>query len=359
MGHFECGTAILPLATGCDSVTYLSRSVPTPQAAYRAYGDSITYGVLLTDRTLQAYPMLAAAFEHVTYADNAIPGAQACDLAPTQMFPNLDSPTLATHPTYTVLVGTNDVGMKAKIPAYHAVFMQCHLAALSWIAVPAEHKSLADGKSVSVSGPGMLDTTDHWNSWTTQGPSASVSFTIVLPEAGAIYAWPRIDDESTATYTYALDGVLAGSATVQTNPPIATRNRGTNSMTVIRFPNVAAGRHVVTFTQTSSGTEGVSVVGIGTSAGSADVSMPTVLAGIITFDRDPQDGGPCGDTDPVCDAYIQDIESNVALLVSDGLNVRTFDTRKYMFGSPSEMNDKLHPNVLGHQELAKSVEAVW
>jgi len=57
--------------------------------------------------------------------------------------------------------------------------------------------------------------------------------------------------------------------------------------------------------------------------------------------------------------YIQDIEASVNLFSGDGLDVRLFDTRQYMFGTASEMNDSLHPDALGQVELSHSVEASW
>ena len=57
--------------------------------------------------------------------------------------------------------------------------------------------------------------------------------------------------------------------------------------------------------------------------------------------------------------YIDDIVADVNLLAADGLNVRLFDTRAFMFGTPLEMNDPVHPNEYGQFELSHAVEAVW
>ena len=63
----------------------------------------------------------------------AVDGDMACDLATSQIFPNQDSPTLASHPIYTVQIGTNDVGVKPNLPSYQQVFIDCHLGALTWL----------------------------------------------------------------------------------------------------------------------------------------------------------------------------------------------------------------------------------
>ena len=354
------GLLAAAVVAGCSNIDYFVPDVPTLQAGYRAYGDSITHGYLLSDPLAQSYPALVAEYEGATFANNALDGDQACDLATRQIFPHQDSPTLASHPTYTVLIGTNDVDNNYIHPSYQTVFTLCHRAVLSWLAMPAEYKVLAGSKNVKASGPAHLDTSNHWNAWTTAGKGASISFSITTASAGPIYAWPRIDDNSTATYTYALDGDEIGSLAVQTNPKIATRNGSANSLSFLRIGNVPAGPHVVTFTQTSDGSNGVSVVGIGAPLGSALGQRPIVLAGTIPFQhRNPPLGYICSNTDPVCMAYVTIIKQDVALFAADGLDVRLFDTRKYMFGTAAEMSDYLHPNALGQKELSHSVEAVW
>jgi hypothetical protein len=115
----------------------------------------------------------------------------------------------------------------------------------------------------------------------------------------------------------------------------------------------------VTFTQTSIGTSGVSVVGVGSPFVGINNKLPTVLVGTITYQLQGGGEGACTSSDAPCLQYIQDEKSDVTLLSGDGLDIRIFDTRQYMFGTASEMNDSLHPNVYGQQELSHSVEAVW
>ncbi len=63
--------------------------------------------------------------------------------------------------------------------------------------------------------------------------------------------------------------------------------------------------------------------------------------------------------DQPCLSYIQDIRNDVALLAADGLDVRLFDTRKFMLATSAEMSNSVHPNALGDQKLADAVESVW
>jgi hypothetical protein len=306
----------------------------------------------------QSYPSLVAIFEHVTFANNALDGDEACDVATRQIFPNGDSPTSAQEPFYTVLVGTNDVDRSDAV-AYEATFALCHRAIVSWLGLPIELKVLADSSVVSTSGPGTINKSSYWNAWSTQGQGSAISFKITMSREGPIYAWPIIDDDSGASYSYSLDGTVVGSSDVSPTPKLGTHNRSTQSLGFLRFGPVPAGTHVVTFVQENSGSSGVSIIGIGSPAISAFGSLPTVLVGTIPYQYHQSGSGTCTSFDPVCLAYIRDIENNAAQFSTDGLNIKVFDTREYMHGTAAEMNDTLHPNVLGQQEIGHSVEAAW
>lgn len=326
------------------------------EARYHAYGDSITYGATLENPEAQAYPALVGAFENLRVANHAISGDQACDVPTAQIFPNADNPPIATHITYSVLIGTNDVVYKG-VGAYEAVFILCHQATLAWLAVPAEYKVLAIDSGVTATGSGAIDRSNHFNAWTTAGQGSTVTFPLTTVKSGPIYLWPMIDDDNPATYTYSLDGVVLGIGSTQTTPAMATHKGTTNSLGFIRMPAVPPGRHLVTFAQTSAGANGVSVVGIGAPMGSVSGTMPTVLAGTIPYQFN---NGHCNvSSDQPCLEYIRDIEADVNLFSGDGLDVRLFDTRKFMFGTAAEMSDRLHPNAAGQVELSHAVEGSW
>lgn len=354
------GTATITATSTQDTTKFGTRSVAvtTPSASthYIAYGASTTAGRTLSDPSTQAYPALVAAVENVPMDNRAISGDQACDVPATQIFANGDSPALTTHTVSSTLTGTNDVDVKGT-GAYEAVYMLCDRSTISWLAVPLEYKVLATGTNVTKTGSGSLDST--WNAWTTGAQGATISFTITTQNMGPIYAWPLIDDRSSATYSYSLDGTVVGTGNVQTSPQMATQNGTTRSMGFIRIPSVSAGTHVVTFTQTSVGSSGVSVVGVGSPYGGINNQLPTVLVGTITYQWAGGGSEGCTSSDAPCLQYIQDQRTDVTLLSGDGLDVRLFDTRQYMFGTASEMNDALHPNAFGQLELSHSVEAVW
>ena len=120
---------------------------------------------------------------------------------------------------------------------------------------------------------------------------------------------------------------------------------------------MAAGKHLITFTQISVGNDGVSVVGIGTPSGSQLGDLPGVLLGTIPYQYDKDQCNAVSDAP--CQEYIEIIEANLNLFLADGLNVSLFDTRKYLPATAQDMYDALHPNALGHIELSDAVESVW
>lgn len=103
----------------------------------------------------------------------------------------------------------------------------------------------------------------------------------------------------------------------------------------------------------------MSILGIGAPAEPRSDELPNVLVGTITYQLHGGSFGACVISDAPCLQYIQDINTDVDPFSADGLKVRLFDTRKYMFGTATEMNDSLHPNALGHIELSQAVEAKW
>ena len=347
---------VVVLVMGCGSVNL------NPNPPYFALGDFITDGATLSNPAEQAYPRLVSRQMNAPLTNLAIAGDQACDVAARQVFPNSVSPTLATHPVYSVLIGVNDVDNQGE-GVYEQVFEECHQAVLAWLALPAEDKVLAGSAGFEAEGPGKIDTSGGWNAWTTQGQGSRVSFTIVTTKAGPIYAWPLIEDASAATYTYALDGVIAGTAAVQTIPLMATQNGTTRSLGFLRWPYLPAGHHTVTFIQSSSGAGGVSVIGIGAPDAVGGVAaggqLPVVLAGTVPYQLHTGANIGCQNTDAPCLAYNSDIQLDVQMMARDGLNVRLFDTRKYLQATSAEMDDATHPNASGQEKLSQAVQAVW
>lgn len=365
---FDMRLASLPLAltivasclAGCGSgYAFLPYVLPifaggTPAyALYHAYGDSITFGAFLADPATQAYPALVATATGLNPSNRGIPGDMACDVPTRQIFPAADAPALASNGLYSLLISTNDVGVKNAGP-YEAVFNLCHRASIAWLAVPAEDKVLGTASTVKSSGAVSVETANHWNALTTQAAGASLTFPFTRAAAGPVYIWYRIRDGSPGQWTYALDGKALGSGTTATSPSIATQNGSSDSLALLRLDSIPAGAHTVTFVQTSAGATGVGIVAIGFPPSTTASQTSLVLVG--TMPKQLSEANDICSVNPrACDAYIADITANVKLLASDGLNVELFDSRKYMLGTSLDMRDIVHPNARGHLEIAHSV----
>ena len=351
-----CSDIVEPTASSvlypCTLPASLSHgTLPFTGTTYHAYGDSITFGFLLPS-IQDAYPNLMANDRGLTLNNNAVNGAQACDLSPAQIFHQDDNPTLASNMLYTVMVGTNDAARD--VPGYTTVFAQCHQAAVAWLAVPAESKVGVTAAGVTTKGVGRLDTLNHWNAWVTTTPGAAISFPLSIATSRPIYIWARIFDGDDGEFTYALDGAVIGSATTKTTPAMITSQSHINSLSLIRIPAVSAGSHTVTFTQTSAkGT--MQIVAVGAPPASS-AGLPDVLVGDIPYAVNTAGTG-CAATATPSLRYMAEIQKTVLLLSGDGLNVRYVPTREYMYGTVAEMVDMVHPNQRGHVELSKAFEA--
>lgn len=348
---------LLALLTGCGatsssmSTTNLKVTEPLdPTLMYlRSYGDSISYGYNLQDRSL-AFPSLIAEYNHLTsnFKNYAHPGDQACDISPKQIFSRSEDPSLALKGLFTVLIGGNDADVKLPGP-YEAVFNLCQQAAIAWVAIPLEFKTRGSSLLVTTSGPTHFDTTNVWNSQVTEAAGASVTFPLQLAATSPVYVWYRIIDGNPGVFTYAVDGKVVGVLSTSTDPAIATQNFQTDSLALLRIPSVPAGPHTFTFTQLTAGLAGAGIVAVGAPPTGDPALRLRVLVGTIPFELDhtnEKNNLP----------YIADIISNVTLLAADGLDVELVDSRKYMTGTSADMTDPHHPNALGHQEIFKAFE---
>ena len=337
-----CGTA------GCGVTLNTSANF------YHSYGDSITAGYSLSSPSKQAYPALVAVQHQYDLINVAISGSQACDVPTQQIIPHVEDPTLTTKGLYTLLISTNDVQVKGT-GAYEQVFNLCHQATIAWLALPMAAKVLGTDPRVATVGATHLETENGWNAITTDALGSSVSFPLTVSSAGPVYVWYRITDGNSGTFTYSIDSVPLGNLHASTSPAIITQAGIKTSMALLRIAGVPAGLHAITFTQTSSSPSGAGIVAVGVPPAGPSAQMPHLFVG-LTPPQLSSGSGVCSKNDSPCQAYRADITENVALLAGDHLDVATFDTGKYMTATLADMTDSLHPNALGHQEIAEALE---
>ena len=340
-----CGGDIFTLASPLLVVT----NSPDPTLTFlHSFGDSITAGYTLLDLS-QDYVALTSTYNRLPFSNYGNAGDQACDVPKRQIFGHADNPTLGHKGLYTVLIGTNDVNLRGT-EAAEAVFNLCDLAAISWLAVPQEAKVLATAAGVRTSGPTHIDRSNNWNAAVTDAEGASVTFPLQTNAAGAVYVWYRIIDGNAGRFTCSLDGNVQGTLTSATTPALRTQNGEADSLALLRLTGVSAGSHSITLTQTSVGAAGLGVVAVGTPPTGDSKEWPKVLVGTVPLQLN--DGNK-----QIRAAYTADIAANVAMLAQDGLQVVLFDPARYMTGTSADMNDALHPNALGNEEIFKAIES--
>lgn len=322
-----------------------------------SFGDSITFSLidgpafcgLPTTSPANCYANIIAAAESTNIVNFGTSGDQACDMSDGKVFPNTNPGALGSkNPTYTEMIGTNDAGGKGA-GAYEAVFNQCWLSAVSWLAVPSTNKVAASacaqtGTWAPVTGPYVAGLA---LSSSTNGSTLTCPITVGL--SGVIYGWYRLTDAAGGTFTYAVDGGSTTSINNQPTPPIATANGGTHGDGLIRITGLSPGGHTVVFTMTN--TNPVVLAAIGTPPTPSVSKCCVVLSGGVIMQQNNANSAATS-------AYNTDVINNIAMLAGDGLNDTFVDTRNAI-NSTTDMANTLHPNNSGHAKLGAVFEASW
>jgi hypothetical protein len=339
------GRILPPDATGTLTFTVNGAPVQTSTLAtqtlgdYIALGDSITAANYIADPA-QRYQAIVGSTLNLTTTGLGIFGYAACDVMPAEVLPNNVATTPAASPLFSIMIGSNDYNIFGS-GAHEAVFNLCYQADVAWIGVARANKVLIGDAGVAViSGQwnsASALTSPFLNALTNTSGSGAVRFTLTTTGNPA-YLWYQIQPNSAGAFTVSVDGGAASA-------PVQTEVSGTGAMAspsyaLLRLP-VAAGLH--TFDITAQ-TAGISVLAMGSPGTS---TPPTVLAADVSYGLNQS--GAAGYL-----PYIADIQANIALLQSDGLDVRFVPTRQYMFGTPAEMMDQRHPNALGLSEIAQA-----
>ncbi len=352
-GRFALLTLVALGLTACNAGDFPGKketsTVPpvTGYALYHAYGDSITAGVGVASPSL-VYAALAADYNSVNLSDYAIGGDESCDVPTRQIFANSDSPTLATPGLYSLLIGTNDVDVRGT-GAGELTYNLCDQAAISWLATPLEMKLLATSSQVTVTGASHLETLDNFNALTTDALGATITFPFTRTAVAPLYLWYRITDNTSFTFTCALDGSTVTTLAGFTSPAILTPNSTTTSVGVYRLASVPVGTHSLQCTQDDAGSSGMGLIAIAGPPPAGTLQRPRLLVGLLPLQLN-------GSRSSLLAVYDADIRGNVAIFAGDGLDVELFDAAAYMTGTSADMSDLLHPNAVGHQEIFKAFQ---
>ncbi len=309
-----------------------------------AFGDSITAGTGATPG--DSYAELLAADENATLVDFGIGGSTACAMANNQVFIS-DVPGTSLNAVITMMIGTNDANL-AGAGAYEANFDTCQIASLAWIAVPDQNKVTAQSSACTAVGSwgiyGPLPLAELYSQ--TNGDTLTCQ---ISTAGGPLYIWSWIADGNGGQFTYSIDGGPSVPVSNSTATPIGTGSGGGAGVMLTRVAGLAAGNHTVFFQVISPtyGTNSVMIFGLGTPLPATSTSRPLIYVGGVPFQENNAKS-----TDTA--AYNADVQTNLATLTADGLNVAFVNVRAYWFGTPPEMYDTLHPDDLGHSEIANA-----
>ena len=368
--------------TGLNEKPLGSVAFAAPVSTYIAYGDGVTLGIG-SPTAGQTYPGLFAADLGLTLIDRARPPFTTCDILPHQILDFADFGTQAgssqTSPTQASpnQAGSNQAGPSQTVapltslmpgandtydPHTLNTFTLCHQAALAWLAVPRESKTLAGDLAVqSTSGtwtpPSFTAPTGNPTDpvgHTLFNSTGSGSARIILTTDGSpIYLWYLLQNSNPGLFTLTLDGItLPGTYGLQApDYLLSTFGAGSSGFALARLP-APAGAHTLDVTLLSGA---LGILGAGTPPGAAAASVhPTVLAADL-----PSENNTCAPaTAATLAAFSAAVQANAAQLAGDGLDVRFIPTRAFMTGTPAEMADCTIPNPLGSRHLADALEAV-
>ena len=325
----------------------LKNSPPAVWSAYSAFGDGITNNAYLA--ASQGYPALMANDFGLT-PTILTSNSYDCIIADGKIFPNA-APAFQVTPMMTWLPDAISPGYAQGSTPHEQINDSCRKAGLSWMAIPATYKVF--GQSCTQTGTWTNDTTYGGTYGVSSNTNASTLACPITTTGAPIYAWYRIHDNDTGSFTYSIDG--GSTTTLATNGgnlfsyPVDGTHYGVAS---IRMPS-AAGAHTVTFNVSSATGTGanVDIIGLGTSPNKPYYGAPSVFLGGQLYELNDQYSSWTA-------KYNADELADAQQLQADGLPVYFVDVRKYL-NSTSDMTgggDQYSPNATGQAHIKDAFE---
>lgn len=303
---------------------------------YDAFGDSITFGSVATSIGTNDYVSLLGASAGLTPVNHGVGGHFAMDQEDVIM-----SKTVAAGSLSSVMLGANEAfngwGAAAST-ARTSQFGEILRAETAWLALLNTAKVQGQG-----GGAGAPVTSGSWTNSYLGSIKATAAATATFTTSGTVaYLVALYDADAPGSFTLATDGGALASyntapaTTMQTN---AGRRYGPR---LIRIAGLSSGSHTHVLTWVSG------TVYFAWSAGNGGVALnpgPVVLCGTIT----PQVGlAPAADITRLNAV----VTAGVTLLQGDGLGIYLADTFGAITPGTDISGDGIHPNNLGHSNLA-------
>lgn len=350
------------------------RGIPTSvYGGYIAFGDINTYRAQTTVSPWQSYPTLIANHSNLgltTYFENNFT-TYDCDVVNDEIFGGSSAPpynpNTEINPLVTWLPGVLNPTFGAG--AYQnnlADTNRCRLAGLTWLAEPAQYKTLA--QTFSTSGTWANDTSYGGAMGITTTQNAASATTTITTFGGPVYLAYKLQAVTTqtasgGTFSYSLGGTITGSATSAGNSAwtyVTTCGAGgglcptSKAPAAVRIPSTGtlpAGTYglSVNVTSASSSNNPVTLLGAWTPPGKAYLSgNPTVFYGGQIFEQNNAQSAAVA----AFNAAEMLMANN---LFSDGLSVDFVNVQNYI-NSTTDMASTLNPNSAGQFKLAQAFE---
>ena len=362
-----------PLSPGSPALPSQALRIPNvtatmPRSGWTAQhsdGDSITAGNDSTGTASRYVNLINAAVGSPTLTNNGVGGSFACDVN-NRIF-NDENPGTTSTTLETIMVGINDAVNGPGPGAYEPVFNLCHLATLSWLAIPSTLKTSANSQL-----PASNWSVDNTYSQIAGAQATAYNASLVIPytttiEGQQVFVWYRIINSGTGMFNLTDSGGAPTQSITSFTVPAVTAQSYTQSVGVALLYNKtrAAGTYSVTVNVNSISSGTVSILGVGVSPPSITPTTPTVWVGGVT--RLLGDQLQASTT-----AYDRDVQADVALLDSYGLAVYYVNTANYFMSvAGSDMSGNqgqsatsncimdtsgywIHPCNTGHQEIANA-----
>lgn len=355
---------VLPSTAGRIPIT--GAQIPTTGwTAYHADGDSITAGNDSTATANRYVNLVDTAVGSPTLTNNGVAGSFGCDV--TNRVFNDENPGATSTTLETIMAGINDAVNGPGPGAYEPVFNLCHMATLSWLAIPSSLKTSAGSLL-----PATNWTADNAYSQVSGAQATTYSSTLTFPYTTTVagqqvFVWYRIINGGTGVFSLSDTGGAPNQAVTSFTAPAVTAQNYTQSVGVAVLYNKtrAAGTYSVTVTVQSINSGTVSILGVGVAPPAITSSTPAVWVGGVT--RLIGDWEQANTT-----AYDHDVQADAQILDSYGLAVYYVNTPNYFKsiagqdmsgnqGTAATSNCAMdtagywiHPCNTGHQEIANA-----
>jgi hypothetical protein len=322
---------------------------PRVSGTYRALGDSITVG--LGASTGSSYVSLIVAATGWQVTNLGVSGEQITDFAADAILPL----TVASGDAATILPGYNDMRATGSDATGKLTYERALRASLVWLATPTA--------SIIKGGDSGWATTGSWTVGTLYGQSALNRYTSTngatiqrTVYGTAIYFGYTIRKGlgDGGTFTVSVDGNVVATldANVGTRPILTNRAYWPEA---IRIGNLDEGPHTLLITTTSAGT--VNVDWVVTNEKAHDPAYPKVFCGnTMRMNATGYAGGSPFNlgSDDVVNQFNVINKTVVSSLTDDGFNVClvpvSLDYNPN--ATPAETDENVHPNNLGHSNIA-------